>query len=126
MDSNSRPYPRPGGPPATAPAWTAGRLCEIRAPLQTTAIADPRTATVSSSVEHVELVRRPLSGEKPMSGSDEVPLPGAPDAVVAGCTCSLLANAGYRVGMDREPLLAPDCPLHGAAPEDKQPRLASG
>lgn len=47
---------------------------------------------------------------------EDVPLPGAPEAVESGCTCSPLANAGYRTGADTDPLLAPDCPLHAPPP----------
>jgi hypothetical protein len=43
-----------------------------------------------------------------------VAAPGSAEAVAAGCSCSVLANAGYRIGVDAAPLLDPGCPLdHG-------------
>ena len=40
------------------------------------------------------------------------PAPGSPEAVDAGCTCPMLANASYRVGAEPTPLVDPACPVH--------------
>ncbi len=45
-------------------------------------------------------------------GTARVPAPGSPEAVDAGCTCPMLANASYRVGAEPTPLIDPTCPAH--------------
>lgn len=42
-----------------------------------------------------------------------VDLPGSPEAIRSGCTCSVLANSGFRIGVDDAPILDPGCHLHG-------------
>lgn len=44
-------------------------------------------------------------------GADEME-PGDPRAREHGCSCSILANAGYRARREPSPLVDPSCPLH--------------
>ena len=69
-------------------------------------------ATESPSEEPSDVAApAPTAQDAPSSG---VAAPGSAEAVAAGCSCSVLANAAYRIGVDNAPLLDPACPLeHG-------------
>ncbi|MEJ8278964.1 hypothetical protein [Pseudonocardia spirodelae] len=43
--------------------------------------------------------------------------PGGPRAKARGCLCSVLANAAFRSGAEREPCIDPRCPMH-ARPDE--------
>ena len=43
------------------------------------------------------------STARPRSTASDFPLPGSPNAVGRGCSCSVLGNAGCRIGADRVP-----------------------
>ena len=44
--------------------------------------------------------------------------PGGRAALARGCTCSVLANAAFRVGVSYESLdIDPDCPIHATRPD---------
>ena len=53
----------------------------------------------------------PPGGHRPTTGQELAP--GGPEARAQGCCCSVLANAGHRVGTGAAPLFAPHCDLHG-------------
>lgn len=59
----------------------------------------------------------PHAPSDPENASPSRQLPGSLEAIAHGCRCPMLANASYRAGRERVPLLAPDCPLHRNAPQ---------
>ena len=67
-------------------------------------------ATPTPSEEHADVAAAAASTPD-ASPSAVVAAPGSAEAVAAGCSCSVLANAGYRIGADATPLLDPTCPL---------------
>lgn len=71
--------------------------------------SDPREAPGCSTA----------TGTPASTAPEDALAPGGPGALGRGCECSILANAGYRIGADPTPLIDPNCPLH-------QPATVSG
>lgn len=79
--------------------------------------ADRVTNDVSIGPRRAHIVLRadsPRSAALDGAGTARAALqaPGGPEALARGCSCSALANAGYRSGAESNPLVDPECPTH--------------